>query len=42
VCLVANDPTLFDHIIINDNVQTATDEFVRCIEDELTAFKSLP
>ena len=34
---VKKDPTLFDYVIVNDNLETAYQEFLEAIKDELDA-----
>jgi guanylate kinase len=37
---VIADPSLFDYIIVNDDLKRATDEFIAVIDDELRAFRT--
>jgi len=37
---VIADPSLFDYIIINDDLKRATDEFIAVIDDELRSFRT--
>uniref|UniRef100_A0A0N4ZFT5 guanylate kinase n=1 Tax=Parastrongyloides trichosuri TaxID=131310 RepID=A0A0N4ZFT5_PARTI len=38
--IIDKEPTLFDHIIINDDFETAYKKFMECISDEIKQLKS--